>query len=226
MLLVALAVGSRGSVKYSNLTISKVKKGYWTASASYPKFQSGSAISRLANHDIAEFSAHTIHEWATDITKDMEKPTDPWAEDSTTTVVLARPDLISLEVALYSDSGGAHPNTQLITSNFGMVKGKAKKLTLADLFKRGTNPLPLVSKIVMAKLKEKNASWIENGDVKALDLKSGDEFVIATDRLTYIFSPYEMGSYAEGSYIIDVPFAALGAKLDPSGPLKELLSKD
>jgi hypothetical protein len=56
-------------------------------------------------------------------------------------------------------------------------------------------------------------------------VKSGDEFVIKPDRLTYIFSPYEMGSYAEGSYEIDVPYAPISAKLDPNGPLKEFLHK-
>src|SRR5665213_2697647 len=150
---VTLAVGSRGPLKYSNVTKSKVRKDYWEASATYPKFQATTAVSRLANHTLAEYSEATLKDWSTNITKDMEKPPNPWGEETTPVVMTATPDLISLEISEYSYAGGAHPNTQQLAFNFGMVKGKAKRLTLSDLFKAGTKPLPLVSKYVIAKLR-------------------------------------------------------------------------
>jgi len=224
-LALATGVGSRGPVKYTEVTISKLKKGYWSVSVTYPHFQSASAVTALANHDLMQLSQTWVHEWATGITKDMEKPITPWLEEYTPTVVSARGELVSLQMTQYSDTEGAHPNTLHLTLNFGFVGDGAKLLTLKDLFKPGTQALAIVSKIVIAKLKEKDASWIQDGTVKLLDAKQGDEFVIKPDRLTYIFSPYEMGSYAEGTYEIDVPFATIAAKLNPTGPLRVLLRK-
>ena len=218
-------VGSRGPVKYTSVTISKVRKSYWSVSVTYPRFQSTTAVTALANHELSRLSHVWVHEWATGVTKDMEKPTMPWLQEYTPTVVSARGEIISLQMTQYSDTEGAHPNTAHFTYNFGFVGSGAKLLTLRDLFKPGTQALAIVSKIVIAKLKEKDASWIQDGTEKALDAKQGDEFVIKPDRLTYIFSPYEMGSYAEGTYEIDVPFATLAAKLNPSGPLRILLHK-
>lgn len=221
----ANGVGSRGPVKYSNVTVSKVRKGFWSVSYTYPRFQPVTAVCAYANHDMGVNAQKAVHEWATDLTKDMDKPNNAWLEEFTPTVVTARPELLSLQMTQYSDTEGAHPNTVQLTYNYGFVGGAAKRLSLKDLFRPGTQPLALVSKIVIAKLKEKEASWVMDGTAKALDVKQGDEFVVKSDRLTYIFSPYEMGSYAEGTYEIDVPFAALAGKLNPNGPLKAILSR-
>src|SRR5579871_3540496 len=192
-------VGSRGPVKYSSVTISKVRKGYWSVSVTYPKFQSVTAVTALANHDMLKYSHECVHEWATSDTKDMDKPKNPWLAEFTPRVVTARAELVSLQMTRYADTEGAHPNTNIATFNYGFVGSGSKKLTLRDLFRPGTNPLSLVSKIVIGKLREREAAWVADGTVKSLDAKSGDEFVIKPDRLTYIFSPYEMGSYAEGT---------------------------
>ena len=219
-------VGSRGPVKYTDITVSKLRNNYWSVSAMYPRFQSVTAVTMFANRELAHFSRASITEWSTGITKDMDKPATPWLQELTPTVITARAELISLQMTEYSDTEGAHPNTTQMTFNFGFVGGAPKKLVLGDLFRPGTQPLATVSKIVIAKLRERDASWIQNGTVKALDSKQGNEFLIKSDRLTYIFSPYEMGSYAEGTYEIDVPFAALTNKLNPAGPLRLLLQKN
>src|SRR5579863_5420417 len=91
-------VGSRGPVKFTNVTVSKVRKNYWSVSVTYPRFQSVTAVTALANHDLMHFAQSSVHQWATDTTKDMEKPANPWLQEFTPTVVAARPDLVSLQM--------------------------------------------------------------------------------------------------------------------------------
>ena len=160
----SVGVGSRGPVKYSNVTLSKVRKSYWSVSVTYPRFQGATPVTTVANQQLLKFCQSSVHEWATRDTKDMEKPQSPWLQEVTPTVVTAWPDLVSLQMTQYSDTEGAHPNTFLMTLNFGLVGAIPKRLTLNDLFKPGTQPLAAVSKIVMAKLKSRDASSVVNGN--------------------------------------------------------------
>jgi hypothetical protein len=222
-LILASGVGSSGSLKYTNVTKSKVKKGFWMVSTTCPKFSDVSNVAHLANKGLAEWCAYETDQWTGQIVKGMDKPEREWYGEYTPKVVLSEPNIVSVEMTEYADLEGAHPNTAQHELSFGMVNGVAKRLVLADLFRSGSNPLPVVSKIVMSSLKAKQASWVIEGTIKALTKLEGDQFLIKRDRLTFVFSPYEMGSYAEGTYEIDVPFKALAGKLNPSGPLKPLL---
>src|SRR5579863_6186935 len=88
--LLASGVGSRGPVKYTSVTISKVRKSYWSVSVTYPRFQSTTAVTALANHEFVRLSHFWIHDWATADTKDMEKPSSPWLREITPTIISAR----------------------------------------------------------------------------------------------------------------------------------------
>lgn len=227
LLLVVLTVGSAGPVKFTQQTETKLRKGWWSSTVTRPHFQDSGPVATFANHSLTVWAKNQLAGWLNEDVKgmnDMEKPTEPYEIEITPSVVAAQPELISLDMQVYSYTGGAHPNTNYLTFNYGLVRGRAKLLTLTDLFRRWTKPLGIISKFVIAKLKEDKASWVVEGTTTALTKMQGDEFVITRKGLLYIFSPYEMGSYAEGKYTVEVPFAGIRKYLDPGGPLKGFLA--
>jgi hypothetical protein len=216
--------------KYSLKQISDVSKGRWTAITKYPVFEAPHSLRALANRTIETWVKKDQAQFGRQARQYFQNPGPgprfDWTYDVRFTVSDAGHDLISCMATIFTYTGGAHPNTTFQFFNFGMVKGRPKVLTIQDLFYRHVRALDEVSNVVIAKLlNNMNAEWVQNGEVKHLTKQQGDQFVIGKSGLTYHFEPYAMGPYVAGSFEVPVPFSELSGLLDPSGPLKGLLSR-
>jgi hypothetical protein len=134
----------------------------------------------------------------------------------------------------YSNTGGAHPNTRFDTILWD--RDLKKRISIRGLFKESADNGPtmaaLAKHVRAAVLAEKKARDIEIDDaqgnteldsIKPQLLKLGPvSLAPSTERdkssgLTFHFSPYDVGAYAEGPYTAFVPWMALAPYLSGEG---------
>ncbi|MBY9066568.1 DUF3298 and DUF4163 domain-containing protein [Hyphomonas sp. WL0036] len=143
----------------------------------------------------------------------------------------AQADIISVQQNVYTYTGGAHPNYFLR----GMIyqHGKTDPVPVADVV---ADMAVFGSKLKAGLVQMKKTRSYEERTVEALASEvtdmlgddaqagsvSGANYVLepSTEEgkfggITVLFSPYEVGPYAEGSYEITVPAADLAGALTP-----------
>jgi len=112
-------------------------------------------------------------------------------------------------------TGGAHGSLDYDTFNYATLHGKPRKIQLQDILIGPGKPEEVASRWIMPKLKKMHASSVENGSIKRLTREQANHFVISRKGITWMFAPYEMASYAEGSFTVLVPWAELKGKISP-----------
>jgi hypothetical protein len=128
-------------------------------------------------------------------------------------------ELICLTTRHYEDGGGAHGNTTFGGLCYRMHRGQLEEITLPQLFRRDSNFIEKLSVLIIQDLKRQKASSVVNGEIKQFKESDLSGFVITADGLTFAFSPYAVGCYAEGAFFVTLPFDELRDIADPSGPL-------
>jgi hypothetical protein len=172
-----------------------------------------------------EKGAHRVLDWFTNVLQDdiraRRKPETKFDLEREIEVSLALPDLVSVLATDHHYTGGAHPNANFAFYNFGLVNGRAKALTVTDLFRPNVNAKKLVGDAVYARLKkEEEAMWIHNGDIKPGDPLLIKPFLLTKTAFTFLFEPYAVGPYAAGMFMVKIPYTEFGDRLNPGGPLK------
>jgi len=144
-----------------------------------------------------------------------DSPVKEYTWDAAPTVsYFYAPRLASVSFLVYEYSGGAHPNHWYRTFNYGTVDGKAKRLTITDLFAKTTNAADIKQQITdlllnKARLEER-ASFVNDGTVTKLSEELLNSFVVERDGIKYLIAPYEFGAYAEGDFQIKLSLSELG----------------
>jgi uncharacterized protein YecT (DUF1311 family) len=142
-----------------------------------------------------------------------------------TTYDIARNDnkVFSVVFTEYSDTGGAHPNTNLTAFNFLMPDGALVFLPeLVD----GQRGIAQVSRIVVADLNKRiggpdgmsDADWIRRGaGPRATNFAV---FILEPNQIHIFFPPYQVAAYAAGVQEARIPLAALKSFMrpDPRAP--------
>lgn len=206
----------------------KASGQYWSVAARYPFFPQRTVIAGAASRAIEEDVKKEIAETKKQMTeqiKDLGKPSANLEMDLTSSVYTVGPALISASTSNYWYTGGAHPNTNIKTYNFGFVAGKVKKLTLRDLVKPGVSPAQFVEKYLLRGLSAEKMKR-DADRVVEIDKRYYDAFVITKAGLKWIFEPYAVGAYAEGMYTVELPFSEIRGDLNPDGPLHSFLVDD
>lgn len=207
----------------SEVTQYKVGKGH-ELKATTPVYR-GSPVKELATVDTKLTALTRLAQFRKDFV-DLDLPEmRTGMVDWFVTRSIERDDLISLIGTAYYDFGGAHPNRDHVGLNYGLVNGKARRLAFADLLKDPKRAKEIADQAVMPKLIVLRAMWVTEGSINELQPKQVDNFVITPAGITWLFAPYEMGSYAEGDYFVKVPWSELEADLRSSGPLRGLRGK-
>ena len=133
---------------------------------------------------------------------------------------------MSGKVDAYSDSGGAHPNSYIAHINVDLSAGRL--LTFADLADaRAVKAINAKCvELVKAQRKEKMGGDTQDDpfteDMAANVAKSTDDLSawgFGADAATVDYSPYSVGSYAEGYYDCKLPYAFLRPLVKASFPL-------
>lgn len=118
---------------------------------------------------------------------------------------------VMFRVSLFQ--GGAHGITLSAPVNLRIEKQgeayKANPIAIGGLLKPGAAPVTALSDYLIAALKKQEASSVLSGDVKGFKPEEMGAFTLSPRGITVYFDPYAVGSYAEGSFEVFVPFAAL-----------------
>jgi hypothetical protein len=139
---------------------------------------------------------------------------------------------VSITRQEYSSTGGAHPNTVLDTILWDRTAGKRISIRpfFTELADRGPTLTALRTAIIAAIEVQKKERGVDDSEgmdwPKSIEpklLKIGPvTFAPSTTPgksagLVFIYSPYSLGSYAEGSYEAFVPWESFKAFLTPEG---------
>ena len=166
------------------------------------------------------------------VAEDIEQPDaadagDDYAFRTTLSISYASDRLVSGKVDAYANSGGAHPNSYISHINVDLQAGRL--LTFADLADaKATKAINAKCvELVKAQRKEKLEGDSQDDDPFTSDMatnvaKAADDlgaWGFGADDATIDFSPYEVGSYAEGYYDCKLPYAFLRPLVKASFPL-------
>ena len=187
----------------SHARLAKFKRSgkHWNATATYPIFRAATPLARYAswqtrleaetrtNAHVAEFKKYLAEDETSD---------EPYEFGLTPRLAFYGSKLISLQQSTYYYAGGAHPNSDIATRNYGMSGARPKLLALGDFFRPGSNYRAPIAAKILAKLKAQGADWVLDGTIKNLETDQLNNFSAGKDGLKWIFSPYEMGPYSAG----------------------------
>lgn len=198
--------------------------GKYEMSYMYPDFISGlkpfEEISKdLEKNALAEQAKFTKE--AEEYFKTEEARAE-WQERYNYAIEYYSPEIVSLSGEIYMYGGGAHGNTEYMSSNYWIKDGKPVLLKLPDLFLPNSNYLKALSDYCINDLRRQNAGWVVDGQLKELGTDDLSAFAVSPRGISIAFAPYAVGSYAEGSYFVTVPYSALKEVIDPAGPIGKL----
>ena len=216
----------RVPVRYA--TLKDVRPNTWEAEARYPVFGGTSPVARAAGAAFRSQARKLLDEFleqAREDWKGKDKPVGEYLFELDPIVGLAHPDLVSGYFTHSFFTGGAHPNAVFLPHTFGRVGGRVKRLTLKDLLKSDRSAQSLVTQVLLpalnAQKKERGAEPLKSDEIGE---KALDNFVVTPTAITWLFSPYAVGAYAEGPYVVKIPLTRLREFLAPNGPLRPVLA--
>ncbi|MBV9927641.1 MAG: DUF3298 domain-containing protein [Acidobacteria bacterium] len=212
------------------------KHGY-SVNVEYPQVEGVEGFNRLAQafvtKEVADFKKDAGPEKG-------EKETMPEAsEDSLTiryTVRLLNDSLVSVEFPIdYYEHGAAHPSHAFHVINYDVKAGR--ELSLADLFRPGSNYLTKVSEVAVRQVRRWNrdsAEYPGGGGQPYLDdagIADGakpeadnyQNWTLTPRGLAVTFDYYQLGAYAAGAPSVVLPYADLKDVLKTDGPVAPLL---
>ncbi len=122
-------------------------------------------------------------------------------------------------VRSYAFTGGAHGYTYFESMNLGPM---GKRISLQDLFAKGVDGRREASFAVLQQLlKTGQGSGVQDGNWTELTPEQVKNFVMTPKGLMFLFGSYDLGSYAEGTFEIEVPYSDIRG-LDLKGPYGNL----
>lgn len=215
MKLIALCLALLTAAGYADTkikTLKTVKEGLYEAETTYPEFTGLGVIGGLASKEIAVWvkmsQAAFVKEIKDSYGAEMPEQENMYGADAK--VVRADPRILSVSFTITSYTGGAHTNVAFKTFNYAAM-GKARRIHLADLYKKGVKYKSRLVGLIIGKLKKmEGAMWAQNGDLRDLSAEMLDRFVIHADGLTFLVAPYEAGPYSSGPFSVKLSFADMG----------------
>jgi len=120
----------------------------------------------------------------------------------------------------YFISGAAHPNGYSIVLNYDLLAGA--QINLADLFLPGSDYLQPLSQYCTTALANQGRLEFPDGALpNEVNYKSWN---ITPTGLRITFDPYQVGPYAMGFQVVDVPFVELGSILRSDGAIGRVIA--
>lgn len=123
--------------------------------------------------------------------------------------------LRSFKFEVMTYTGGAHPNTDIVTQTYDLNTGK--EISLSDVFKPGSNYLNVVSPIAIDQLKAKientDLGWIKKGSAPVAE--NYGAFVLTEKEILFFFQNYQVAPYSEGPQEIKIPYTQIKEILQP-----------
>ncbi len=197
----------------------------WTINVAYPVFKNRSTTAATANKWARTWEKKVFSEFVAEKNQGLPElqklgSAAGYELQVTSKVTMDSALVCSALVESYQYTGGAHGNTSYQTIN--QVAGR--RLRLQDLFAKGVNGRREASFAIIEKaMPLPNTSYVQDGSWTELSPEQAENFVITRDGLLFLFGNYELGSYAEGTVDVLIPYANLRG-LDRTGPLAKIFA--
>ena len=136
-------------------------------------------------------------------------------------IVHATPELLSLQLSIYSYTGGAHPSAQTRSLNWDLRR--ERELLLADLFVPGTAHGRIIADYCrreLARLDPGDPDWLARG--AAFNEENYQRWNPTRAGLRITFDQYQVAAYAQGAFEVTVPWGRLKTIL--RAPFGQMLS--
>ena len=226
-LLTIAALSPCADLNWRRITIDRSQKGKWAVSAVVLEARPANALTRAAARGMRVGAMRRMGRYLQSARQEWRAgaPAGSYYFSEDPKVYFGTPSLISVVVESDSFEGGAHPYAYPVFENWAMVRGKPKRLGLADLLRHGLADVAKVSMLVIGKLRSnENAMWVQNGEVRELTPETRDSFAITKRGLDFIFAPYVMGPYSSGEITVDLSWRELQGIVDPNRVLGPALA--
>lgn len=127
--------------------------------------------------------------------------------------------ILSLNLIVYSFTGGAHGMTLIKSLTFDTKTGK--QYELKDLFKPGSDYVKKLSDIIRVDIKK----WdIQLLDPPFTEIRPDQDFYIADTSLIIYFQLYEITPYVWGFPYFPIPILDIADIIQPQSPLDRMLA--
>lgn len=196
------------------MTANLTKDDAFSVTNEFPFF-TGSARAVSLNKDIFQTNQQQItdffnncYEFFSDLKAEDRNIPAPWTSELSYTIELYNDSLISIMFSSYDYSGGAHGNTYYFVKNYRLTPTGFKPLALTDVFKNNTIANGL-SALIVANLKEQQASSVVDGEKQSFKPDELQFFTLTPAGINFHFAPYEVGAYAEGAFVVFIPYEKL-----------------
>lgn len=126
--------------------------------------------------------------------------------------------ILSLNLIVYSFTGGAHGMTIVKSLTFDTTTGKQYKLD--ELFKPNSNYMKTISAIIGEDIKKWNVDLLEPFNA----IRPDQDFYIADTSLVIYFQLYEITPYYWGFPYFPIPILDLKEIIQPNKPLDTMMS--
>lgn len=127
-------------------------------------------------------------------------------------VIFSSPTLVSVETMSDSYMGGAHGNYSYRATTWKIENNIPRRVTLTEIFKTDSDFRTQISSLLIKELRKQEASLVVEGGITSFveDLtKENLTYAIHSSGLTFYFDPYQVASYAEGSFEIHLSWKSL-----------------
>lgn len=126
--------------------------------------------------------------------------------------------ILSLNLIVYSFTGGAHGMTSIKSLTFDTKTGK--QYSLKELFKADSNYEKILSDIIGKKIKDWKIQLLE----EFKGIRSDQDFYIADTSLVIYFQLYEITPYVWGFPYFPIPLKDIADIIQPDSPLDRMIS--
>lgn len=199
----------------------KVKATRYRIDASYPQFDGPGVNFTALNARFADTAKEAAGEAvpAADIGDDFDQT---WSYEQSFSLHRPGPTAISVEVSLYSFTGGAHGNGSTYAVLVDLRTGR--QLKPENAFTAGGEWLRTVTSIVIADLRKQFVERpgfddaLEPAKLAELMAEPG-RYLFKADGLEIIFNQYDVGPYSSGTYQVVIPYSRLRTILRADGPV-------
>ena len=129
--------------------------------------------------------------------------------------VYVREKITSIEFLYYAYTGGAHGNWMYQTLTFLHDDTSANLLIIEQLFSYDNTAEEYISNMIISDLYEQEAYFVMEGMLTELSFSDLRAFTLSKTGITFLFSPYQVGSYAQGGFEVFIPYADVEEFIDP-----------
>ncbi len=195
--------------------------------AEFPVFSDSSPFHADVNRQVLGEMRRREAEFNTGVVDHMlegtrvRSPSYAWDAFSRIEIVHSSEAIASMRDVEYQYTGGAHGNSSHGGMNFIAANEKVTLFKLEDLFKPDSDWLRRLEKFCVTDLMRQEASSI-GGEDHQFNAEELANFTVSPAGLQIYFSPYAVGSYAEGAFTVHVPWEILRPCLRPDGPAQYL----